>query len=219
MGTQFLLSLISGAVAGAGILLILGKYTYKWYKKEPISIGGEVVAITSILLLTGAISAYKLAESSYYLAEDGVKSALHTGQQVIEKTLKWGTITVLEGVGQPYHDYQKKWEEDRDKPMQAIALKLVSSSQKISGDHKKVHLTLDITNRGTTALDLNKLFSDELIILTDKNNHAYSLKELNYQESILEAGKHTEREIEIILAKEIELHQLSSPTKQLLLLK
>jgi len=78
MGTQFILSLIGGAVAGGGLLFIAGKYSYKWYKKEPISITGEMVAIASILIMTGAISVYKLAESSYYLVEDGINSVFHT---------------------------------------------------------------------------------------------------------------------------------------------
>ena len=73
MGTQFLLSLVGGGVAGGGLLLIGGRYAYKWYKKEKLDINGEMVAIVSILLMTGVISAYKLAESSYHLAQDGVK--------------------------------------------------------------------------------------------------------------------------------------------------
>jgi len=225
MGIQFILSLIGGAVAGGGLLLITGKYAYKWYKKEKITISGEIVAISSILVMTGAISAYKLAESSYHLAQDGieyakdgVESALHTGQQVIEKTLKWGTVTLLEGIGQPYHDYQKKWAEDSIKPIKNIEINLLSISETIIGDNKKVHILIDITNRGSTSLDLNKLFSDELIILTDKNDNAYSLKKLNYQKSTLEAGENSQREMDIILPKDIELKRLSSPVKQLLLL-
>ena len=227
MGTQFLLSLIGGAVAGGGLLLIAGKYGYKWYKKEPINIGGEIVAIASILVMTGAISAYKLAESSYHLAgdgveytKDGVKSALHTGQQVIEKTLKWGTVTLLEGIGQPYHDYQKKWKEESSKEsVGEIEIRLVSKKQEIMGNQKRVHLVLDIKNIGSTELDLNRLFSDELIVLTDKNNNAYSLKKLNYQESIVKAGEHSQREMDIMLPKEIELQQITTPLKQLLLLE
>jgi hypothetical protein len=81
MGTQFLLSLIGGAVAGVGLLFMAGKYAYKWYKKEPITISGEIVAIASILILTGAISLYKLAESSYYLAQDVIESTLNSEPQ------------------------------------------------------------------------------------------------------------------------------------------
>ena len=76
MGTQFLLSLMGGVVAGGGLLFIAGRYAYKWYKKEPLTISGEMVAIASILILTGAISLYKLAESSYHLAQDVVQSTL-----------------------------------------------------------------------------------------------------------------------------------------------
>jgi len=226
MGTQFLLSLIGGAIAGGGLLLIAGKYAYKWYKKETITISGEIVAISSILILTGAVSAYKLAESSYHLAgegveyaKDGVKSALHTGQQVIEKTLKWGTVTLLEGIGQPYHDYQKKWKEDNREDVGEIEIRLVSKKQEIVGDQKRVHLVLDIKNVGSTELDLNRLFSEELVVLTDKNNNAYSLKKLNYQESIVKAGEHSQREMDIMLPKEIELQQINTPLKQLLLLE
>ena len=95
MGIQFLLSLIGGAVAGAGLVLILGKYAYKWYKKEQLILTGEMVAIVSILIVTGTVSAYTLGEASYHIAKDGVHSVLHT-----------------------YHDYQKNWASDTIKPVE-----------------------------------------------------------------------------------------------------
>jgi len=213
MGTQFLLSLVGGGVAVGGLLLIAGRYAYKWYKKERFSMNGEMVAIVSILIMTGAISAYKLAESSYRLAQDGVKSA----QNVIEKTLKWGTVTLLEGIGQPYHDYQKKWKDDSAKPIEKMEIKLISSSQKIVNNQKEMHLIIEIKNSGTTPLNLNNLLSQELIVLTDKKNNAYSLKKLNYEKSIINAGESSLREMDIILPKEVELHQIATPIKQLLL--
>jgi len=82
MGTQFILSLIAGAVAGGGLLLIAGRYAYKWYKKEKITISGEIITIISILVMTGAISVYKLAESSYHLAQDGVELILDTKEEL-----------------------------------------------------------------------------------------------------------------------------------------
>jgi hypothetical protein len=88
MGTQFLLSLIGGGVAGAGLLFLVGKYAYKWYKKETILITGELVTITSILIITGAISLYKFGEASYYIAKSGVNSTIDSGQRLIEKGLK-----------------------------------------------------------------------------------------------------------------------------------
>jgi len=72
MGTQFLLSLIGGGIAGAGLLFIIGKYAYKWYNKEPIVITGELVAIISILIVTGVVSAYELARASYDIAKEGI---------------------------------------------------------------------------------------------------------------------------------------------------
>jgi hypothetical protein len=225
MAIQFILSLIGGAVAGGGLLLILGKYAYKWYKKAPLTITGEMVAIVSILVMTGVISAYKLAESSYHLAgdgvdyaKDGIQSVLETGQEVIEKTLKWGTVTLLEGVGQPLHDYQKKWEKDSIKPLRKVEINLLSSSEKIDGNKRKIHLLLDIINRGEVPLDVNKLFAQEIIVLTDKDGEAYSLRSVHYQDSTIETGEASKREIEIILPKEIRLQQLSSPMKNLLLL-
>ena len=217
MGTQFLLSLVGGGVAGGGLLLIGGRYAYKWYKKEKLDINGEMVAIISILLMTGVISAYKLAESSYHLAQDGVKSALHTGQEVIEKTLKWGTVTLLEGIGQPYHEYQKKWQEDSIKPVEKMEIKLISSSQKFVNNQKEMHLVIEVKNSGTTPLNLNNLLSQELIVLTDKNNNAYSLQKLNYKKSIINAGESSLREMDIIVPKEVQLHQIATPLKQLLL--
>jgi len=217
MGTQFLLSLVGGGVAGGGLLLIAGRYAYKWYKKEKIDINGEMVAIISILLMTGVISAYKLAESSYQLAQDGVKSALHTGQEVIEKTLKWGTVTLLEGIGQPYHDYQKKWKEDSIKPIEKMEIKLISSKEKIVNNQKEIHLIIEVTNSGTTPLNLNNLLSQELIIVTDNKNNTYSLQKLNYEKSIIESGESSLREMDIIVPKEVELYQIATPIKQLLL--
>ena len=225
MGIQFILSLIGGAVAGGGLLLIMGKFAYKWYKKERITISGEIVAVASILIMTGAISAYKLAESSYHLAGDGVeyakdsvKSVLHTGQQVIEKTLKWGTVTLLEGIGQPLHDYQKRWKEDSVESMKKIDIELLSNTEKIIGTQKKIHIIINIKNQGTKPLNLNQLFKDEMIILTDKDNNSYSLNKLNHKDSILEVGKTSQQQIEIILPKEIEIEKLSTPVKELLFL-
>jgi len=224
MGTQFLLSLIGGAIAGGGLLLIAGRYAYKWYKKEKITIHGETIAIVSILLLTGALSAYKLAESSYHLAQDGVtyakggvKSALHTGQEVIEKTLKWGTVTLLEGVGQPYHDYQKKWREDDATPMKQVNIEVVSKSSKVIENQQIIHLVIDVTNIGDKPINLNNLLSQEYIVLTDKKNNVYSLKKLNYNNATIQAGDHALHEMEIVLPKGIELNQLATPMKQLLL--
>ena len=91
MGTQFLLSLIGGAVAGGGLVFILGKHAYKWYKKEEIVISGEIVAIVSILIVTGVVSAYTLVKTSYHIAKEGVEylhdgasSAIDSGQRLIE---------------------------------------------------------------------------------------------------------------------------------------
>jgi hypothetical protein len=98
-------------------------------------------------------------------------------------------------------------------------MSVISSNEKIKGIVRKVHLVLDITNQGTTPLDLNQLFSHDAIILTDTKSNAYSLKKLNYQNSILKVGEKSQREIDIILPKEIELHQLSTPIQQLLLLQ
>jgi len=224
MGTQFVLSLIGGGIAGAGLLFIVGKYAYKWYKKEKIVISGEIVAIASILMVTGVVSAYKLGEASYHIAKGGVEyvqegasSAIDSGQRLIEKTLKWGTVTLLEGIGQPYHDYQKKWAEDKAHPIQNMQIRIISSSAKEVNNEQLVHLVVEVSNHGTTPLNLNNLLSQELIVLTDKNSNAYSLNRLQYEHSTINAGEVSLREMDIILPKGVELHQLSTPIKQLLL--
>jgi predicted nucleic acid-binding Zn-ribbon protein len=224
MGTQLLLSLIGGGVAGAGLAFLVVKYAYKWYKKEKIIISGEVVAIASILIITGAVSAYKLGEASYHIAKDGVEyvqegasSAIDSGQQLIENTLKWGTVTLLEGIGQPYHDYQKKWEADKIKPIEEMDIKIISSRVKEVNNEQLVHLVVEVKNSGTTPLNLNNLLSEELIVLTDKNSNAYALNKLQYENSTIKAGETSLREMDIILPKGVELHQLSTPIKQLLL--
>jgi len=81
MGIQLILSLIGGGVAGLGLAFIAGKYAYKWYKKEEISITGELIAIISILIVTGIVSAYKLVESSYHIAKDGVEYIENIGNR------------------------------------------------------------------------------------------------------------------------------------------
>jgi len=219
MGTQFLLSLIGGGVAGAGLLLITGKYAYKWYKKEPISITGEVVTLASILLITGAVSTYKFVEASYYIAKNGASSAIDSGQRLIEKSLKWGTVTLLEGIGQPYHEYQKKWAEDSAKPAQNMEISIISSHATEVNNEQLVHLVIEVKNSGTTALNLNNLLSQELIILTDKKSNGYSLNRLKYKNSTINAGETSIREMDVILPKGVELHQLSTPIKEMLLEK
>ena len=227
MGTQFLLSLLGGGIAGAGLLFIAGKYAYKWYKKEEIIISGEIVAIVSILLIIGAVSTYKLGEASYQIAKggieyvhDGANSALHSGQQIIEKSLKLGTVTLLEGIGQPYHEYQKKWAEERANPLENMEIKIISSSVKELKDANNkqlIHLVIEVKNSGVTAFNLNNLLSQELIVLTDKNNNIYSLNTLQYEDSTIKAGETSLREMDIILPKGVQLHQLSTPIKQLVL--
>lgn len=219
MGTQFILSLIGGAVAGGGLLLILGKYAYKWYKKEKLVITGEMVAIVSILIMTGGISAYKLGEASYHIAKDGVNSALHTGQQVIEKSLRWGTVTLLEGIGQPYHEYQKKWASESIKPIEQMEIKIISSRVSEVNNEQLAHLVIEVRNGGHTPINLNNLLSQELIVVTDTKSHAYPLNTLKYQNSTIKAGETSLREMDIILPKGVKLHQLSTPIKQLLLEK
>ena len=217
MGTQFLLSLIGGAVAGGGLVLILGRYAYKWYKKEKLTISGEMVALASILIVTGAVSAYKLGEASYHIAKDGVNSALHTGQEVIEKSLRWGTVTLLEGIGQPYHDYQKKWALDTIKPIEKMDIKIISSRINEVNNEQLAHLVIEVKNSGTTPINLNNLLSQELIVLTDKNSNSYSLNTLKYKNSTIQAGETSLREMDIILPKGVKLHQLATPIKQILL--
>jgi len=224
MGIQLILSLIGGGVAGAGLIFIAGKYAYKWYKKETISITGELIAITSILMVTGAVSAYKLGEASYYIAKDGVEyvqegasSAIDSGQRVIEKTLKWGTVTLLEGIGQPYHDYQKKWALDTIKPVENMDIKIISSRINEVNNEQLVHLVIEVKNSGTTPLNLNNLLSKELIVLTDTNSNSYSLNRLKYENSIIKAGENSLREMDIIVPKGVKLHQIATPIKELLL--
>lgn len=224
MGTQFLLSLVGGGIAGAGLLFIVGKYAYKWYKKEKLTISGELVAIASILIVTGGVSAYKLGEASYHIAQGGVEyvqegasSAIDSGQRLIEKTLKWGTVTLLEGIGQPYHEYTQRWEADKIKPIEKMDIKIISSSVTTVNNEQLVHLVLEVKNSGATPLNLNNLLSQELIVLTDKNSNAYSLNKLKYENSSIQAGEISLREMDIILPKGVELHQLSTPIKQMLL--
>jgi predicted nucleic acid-binding Zn-ribbon protein len=224
MGIQFLLSLIAGGVAGVGLLFIIGKHVYKWYKKEPITITGELVAITSILILTGAVSAYKLGQASYHIAKDGVhyvqegaSSAIDSGQELIEKGLKWGTVTLLENIGQPYHEYQKKWSKDTKSPVENMEIRIISSSSKEVNNEQLVHLVIEVKNNGTEPLNLNNLLSQKLIVLTDNKNNIYSLNKLQYKDSSIKAGEVSLREMDIILEKGVQLHQLATPIKQLLL--
>jgi predicted nucleic acid-binding Zn-ribbon protein len=165
-----------------------------------------------------------LGEASYHIAKDGVEyvqegtsSAIDSGQRLIEKSLKWGTVTLLEGIGQPYHEYQQKWEADKIKPIEQMDIKIISSHVKEVNNEQLVHLVVEVKNSGTTPLNLNNLLSEELIVLTDKNSNAYALNKLQYENSTIKAGETSLREMDIVLPKGVELHQLSTPIKQLLL--
>jgi hypothetical protein len=80
MGTQFFASLI-GIIISGGILLVMGGYyTYRWYKKRPIEITGELVMIVSTLMVIWGYSAYKLSEASFHYLKEGTSYVIEMGK-------------------------------------------------------------------------------------------------------------------------------------------
>ncbi|MCK5854086.1 MAG: hypothetical protein KAG56_02605 [Sulfurovaceae bacterium] len=43
---------------------------------------------------------------------------------------------VLKGIGQPYHDYQKNWEEDKVKPIENMEIKIISTKESVVDNQK-----------------------------------------------------------------------------------
>jgi hypothetical protein len=77
MGTQFFASFLGLGIAVGSLGFMVGFYVYKrWYKKEIIEIKGEIVTLISIFVLLGAVSGYKLAESSYFYIKKGTAALL-----------------------------------------------------------------------------------------------------------------------------------------------
>ena len=76
MGTQFFTSLAGIIISGGLLLAMGGYYAYRWYKKRPIEITGEIVMMVSTVGIVWGYSAYKLSEASLHYAKEGISYVL-----------------------------------------------------------------------------------------------------------------------------------------------
>jgi len=184
MGTQFLSSLIGVGVAVGSLLLMLGYYGYKWYKKEAIEIKGESITMFTALVILGGISGYKLAESSYYYAKEGTqvvidagkygtKVLLDAGQSAISGTIKYFSVAILEGVGETYTHFESKWDNEKVKSFDGLELKVLSVDKQEQNGKTSLHLTLEVTNRSSKTIDFKELIIHQLLLLKGRKEAYY----------------------------------------------
>jgi hypothetical protein len=184
MGTQFFASLVGIISSGGALLLMGGYYAYRWYKKRPIEITGEIVTIVSTLVIVWGYSAYKLSEASFHYAKEGTAYVIETGkdatdavldagQEAISGTIKYFSVAVLEGVGKTYEYFEEKWDREKIEKFNALELKIISSQKEIQNGKTSLHLVLEVTNRGKNSIDLKDLVVQKLLLLKNKNEAYY----------------------------------------------
>jgi len=184
MGIQFFSSLIGVGIAIGSLLLMLGYYGYKWYKKEPIEIKGETITIATALVILGAISGYKLGESSYYYAKEGTKAVidagkygtkvlLDAGQSAISGTIKYFSVAVLEGVGETYNHFESKWDNEKIQQFNDLELKVLSVDKKQQNGKTSLHLALEVTNKGSKSINFKELITHQLLLLKSTKGSYY----------------------------------------------
>jgi len=71
METQFFASLAGIIISGAILVVMAGYSAYRWYKKRPVEINGEILMIVTSLIIIWGYSAYKLSEASFHYAKKG----------------------------------------------------------------------------------------------------------------------------------------------------
>jgi len=169
----FLGSIIGLGIAGVGLTLMVGYYGYKWYKKESINIKGETITIASALIIVGAISTYKLVESSYYYAKEGTCYVLEAGQNVISGTIKYFSVALLEGVGETYDYFKEKWTEEEIKKFDALELKILSFKREAKNEKNSLHLKLEVSNLNREPLDFKALVMHKLLLIKNESEAYY----------------------------------------------
>jgi len=87
MGTQFFISLTGIIISGVALVVMGGYYAYRWYKKRPIEIRGEIVTIVSTLVIVWGYSAYKLSEVSFHYLKERISHMFET-EKDSEHTIK-----------------------------------------------------------------------------------------------------------------------------------
>jgi len=227
MKTQFFASLMGLGISVGAIGLLGGYYAYKrWYKKEPIHIGGEVVTIVSIFVALGGLSAYKFTEASYHYAKksthyaidatvDGTHTLLKAGQSAISGTIKYFSVAILEGVGETYQHFENKWEKQKIEEFKNLQLKIISNKKTIQDKKSLVHIVLEVSNTSTKSIDFKALINHQLLLLKDKENHYYPItfNEINHQNMIIPPATTSTQEIDIFIHNENYPILLSTPQK------
>jgi len=227
MKTQFFTSLLGMGISVGALGLMTGYYAYKrWYKKEQMHIGGEIVTIVSIFVALGGLSAYKFTQASYHYAKKGTHYAIdatvdatHTvleaGQGAISGTIKYFSVAILEGVGETYQHFENKWEKEKVEEFKNLKLKIISNTKTIQEKKSLIHLVLEVSNTSTKAIDFKELIKHQLLLLKDKKNHYYpvTFNEINHQNMIIPPSTTTTQEIDILIHEQNYPTLLSTPQK------
>ena len=218
MGTQFFGSLLGIGIAVGSLALMAGYYGYRrWYKKETIEITGEVITLISIFVVLGAVSGYKLAESSFHYAKQGTKAVLHVGQEAISETVKYFAVAVLEGVGKTQDHFKGKWDKEKVENFKNLDIKVINVEKKIKYGKTALHLELHITNSGQEMINFKDLVTHQLLLLKGKKESYYpvTFNGLSDQNMIIPPTTTIEQEIDILVHDENYPTMLSTPYQEL----
>ena len=229
MGTQFFGSLLGVGIAVGSLVLMTGFYAYKrWYKKEIVEIKGEIVTLISIFVLLGAVSGYKLAESSYFYAKkgthyvveagkEGTQAVLDAGQHAISGTIKYFSVAVLEGVGKTYDHFEEKWDAKQVKNFENLELRVLSSKRNEKHGKTSLHVVLEVTNRGQETIDFKELVTHKLLLLKNKNSDYFPVTfdgTIN-ERMLIPPATTIEQEIDIVVHGDNYPTILATPSQQL----
>ena len=228
MGTQFFTSLAGIIIAGGVLLAMGGYYAYRWYKKRPIEITGELVMIVSAVGIVWGYSAYKLSEASLHYAKEGtsyvidagkngVDTVLDAGQEAISGTIKYFGVAVFEGVGKTYEHFEEKWDKERIEKFHDLQIKILSSKKKIQNGKASLHLTLEVTNTSKESIDFRELVTHQLLLLKSQNE-AYcpvTFNGISHQNMYISPATTVTQEIDILVDNENYPTMLSTPYQKL----
>ena len=228
MGTQFLISLAGIIISGGALLAMGGYYAYRWYKKRPIEITGEIVMMVSAVGIVWGYSAYKLSEASLHYAKEGtsyvleagkegVDTVLDAGQEAISETVKYFSVAVLEGVGKTYEHFEEKWDKERMEKFYALKIKILSSKKEMQNKKSSLRLTLEVTNISKESIDFRELVTHQLLLLKSKNEAYYpvTFNGGSSQNMTIPPATTVTQEIDILVHDENYPTMLSTPYQKL----
>ena len=228
MGTQFFTSLAGIIISGGLLLAMGGYYAYRWYKKRPIEITGEIVMMVSAVGIIWGYSAYKLSEATLHYAKEGtsyvleagkegVDTVLDAGQEAISGTIKYFSVAVLEGVGKTYEHFEEKWDKERMEKFYALKIKILSSKKEMQNKKSSLRLTLEVTNISKESIDFRELVTHQLLLLKSKNEAYYpvTFNGGSSQNMTIPPATTVTQEIDILVHDENYPTMLSTPYQKL----